>query len=395
MPAATTEYTATWTQTLRQYALNVAAGTNGTVSGGGTYDYGTNVNITATPNTNYHFVQWQDGNIANPRTITVDETTPDVTYTATFAPNVTYYTLSISAGSNGSVNTAVNGQKEEGTQVDIVATADMFYAFVEWSDGNTDNPRTVTMNDNVTLTASFAIANPMALSDNETASYYSAYDALADETGVNVQLMRTFKSNTWSTVCLPFSIDLQESGNEAYDGAFFTFQGASGDYTGLTLYFVPAGSVEANTPYLYRSASGDVNPVFHNVTLSARAAGSAGATEIGNVRFQGTIEPATINDDVNHTLLVLNNNRIYYPNHNGTHINAFRGYFLVGGLPAGVQPRVRIVVEDQNATAIETIEMDEAAVQESVEVRKYIENGILIIERNGVRYNAAGGVIDN
>ena len=58
--------------------------TMGTVTGGGTYNGGTTATLTATPNTGYHFVQWQDGNTQNPRTITV---TGDATYTATFAPD--------------------------------------------------------------------------------------------------------------------------------------------------------------------------------------------------------------------------------------------------------------------------------------------------------------------
>ncbi|MBQ6742237.1 MAG: leucine-rich repeat domain-containing protein [Bacteroidales bacterium] len=56
----------------------------GTVTGGGTYNGGATATLTATPNSGYHFVQWQDGNTQNPRTITV---TGDATYTATFAPD--------------------------------------------------------------------------------------------------------------------------------------------------------------------------------------------------------------------------------------------------------------------------------------------------------------------
>ena len=58
--------------------------TMGTVSGGGSYAAGATATLTATPNMGYHFVQWQDGNTQNPRTITV---TGDATYTATFVPD--------------------------------------------------------------------------------------------------------------------------------------------------------------------------------------------------------------------------------------------------------------------------------------------------------------------
>ena len=53
----------------------------GTVSGGGDYGYGSTVTIEAIPNAGYYFLQWNDGNTDNPRTITVTE---NATYTATF-----------------------------------------------------------------------------------------------------------------------------------------------------------------------------------------------------------------------------------------------------------------------------------------------------------------------
>ena len=53
----------------------------GTVSGGGTYPAGSTVILTAEPFAGYRFVQWQDSDTTNPRTITV---TADATYLATF-----------------------------------------------------------------------------------------------------------------------------------------------------------------------------------------------------------------------------------------------------------------------------------------------------------------------
>ena len=66
------------------YTITTAVNDNtmGTVSGGGSYPQGTSITLTAIPNSTYRFVQWQDGNTSNPRTITV---TGNATYTATFA----------------------------------------------------------------------------------------------------------------------------------------------------------------------------------------------------------------------------------------------------------------------------------------------------------------------
>jgi hypothetical protein len=53
----------------------------GTVSGDGDYIENGAATITATANTGYRFVQWNDGNTSNPRTVTV---TQNISFTAIF-----------------------------------------------------------------------------------------------------------------------------------------------------------------------------------------------------------------------------------------------------------------------------------------------------------------------
>ncbi len=67
------------------YTVTVTANNDayGTVSGGGTYANGTTVTLTATANTGYRFVRWNDNNTDNPRDIVV---TSDTTLTALFVP---------------------------------------------------------------------------------------------------------------------------------------------------------------------------------------------------------------------------------------------------------------------------------------------------------------------
>ena len=72
-------YYAIWQ--INSYTLTVTAGTGGTVSGGGTYNYGATATLKATPSAGYHFVKWSDGNTNASRTVTV---TGNATYTATF-----------------------------------------------------------------------------------------------------------------------------------------------------------------------------------------------------------------------------------------------------------------------------------------------------------------------
>lgn len=66
----------------------------GSVTGGGSYNIGASITISATANSGYRFVRWSDGNTSASRTITVSQS---ATYQAIFeavSPSVTYpYTL--------------------------------------------------------------------------------------------------------------------------------------------------------------------------------------------------------------------------------------------------------------------------------------------------------------
>ena len=73
-------YTATFSSVVNVYTITVNA-VNGQVIGGGEYQYGATIDLTAIPNEGFVFDQWSDGVTDNPRTITV---TGDVEYTALF-----------------------------------------------------------------------------------------------------------------------------------------------------------------------------------------------------------------------------------------------------------------------------------------------------------------------
>ena len=107
--------------------------------------------ITAVPNYGYHFTQWSDGNTDNPRTIVL---TQDTTFTAEFAKNT--YTISTTSANPKWGITAGGKSALYLDEIEISATPNYGYHFVQWSDGNTSNPRTVTVTTNETYTATFA-----------------------------------------------------------------------------------------------------------------------------------------------------------------------------------------------------------------------------------------------
>ncbi|MCQ2310691.1 MAG: leucine-rich repeat protein [Paludibacteraceae bacterium] len=69
------------------------------------------------------------------------------------------YTLSVTASENGSVNTDISGQYREGETVTLTATPEQGFRFIQWSDGNTDNPRQLTITANTELVAIFELAD--------------------------------------------------------------------------------------------------------------------------------------------------------------------------------------------------------------------------------------------
>ena len=149
----------TTNQQTTEYTLTVNSGTGGTVStSGGTYEQGSTVNVTATPNSEYVFSGWSNGSTDNPLTITVNQ---NITLTANFIKR--RYSLSINTLGQGTVSeTLVTSGKtpteyNSGSIVRLTANASDGWSFSSWS-GNvssTQNPIEVSINEAKTVTATF------------------------------------------------------------------------------------------------------------------------------------------------------------------------------------------------------------------------------------------------
>ena len=153
MPATGVTVTATFTLQSFNITVNVSEDTPwGMVTGNGNFAYGSADTLTATANEHYIFIGWSDFNTENPRVITV---TQDSSFTAYFIPE------NIEIISNdttmGYVNVNILGPLSFTTPIVITAIPAPHYHFVSWSDGNTDNPRTIFPMEASGLTAIFAI----------------------------------------------------------------------------------------------------------------------------------------------------------------------------------------------------------------------------------------------
>ena len=141
------------------YAVRAQSGNalRGTVEGSDTVHYGETVTLTATAYEHYVFQYWQTagGEIfgQNPLVLTV---TSNGIYTAVFAAEQHSVQVLTDGGGTAYISNGSNsGNYDYFTQLTLTATANGNNAFLRWSDGNTFNPRTVTITSDTIFTAMF------------------------------------------------------------------------------------------------------------------------------------------------------------------------------------------------------------------------------------------------
>ena len=154
----------------KPYDLTTSSTEGGSVTtpGEGKYNYdaGKVINLVATPDPGYRFVNWTGdvGTIANVNAASTTITMNDnYSITANFVRLVTQYDLTVTSTDGGDVTTPGEGTYpyDEGEVVNLVAEADAGYLFVDWI-GDVDTVAdvnsaitTITMNGDYTITAHF------------------------------------------------------------------------------------------------------------------------------------------------------------------------------------------------------------------------------------------------
>ena len=187
-----TTFTAEFAPNKYSITTNSTDSERGTTQGDMTVNYLENVTISATANYGYHFAKWNDGNTDNPRVVQVTE---DKTYTAQFDKNIYSITTDCNNNQIGSVNAPKSAMYLD--QVTISATAKYGYHFVQWSDGNADNPRVLVLTQDTTLIAEFALTIEGQCGDN----LYWAYNEVSKTvsiTGSGDMYNYTKSSQPWS-----------------------------------------------------------------------------------------------------------------------------------------------------------------------------------------------------
>ena len=270
---------------------------------------------------------------------------------------------------------------------------------------------------NTTYTATWAEGECVTLLDNENDTWYDNFKTNHDGKTVTALYSRTFTQGRWSTLCLPFDVNRGTMMSQKLNGSVYEFKYATGDANvgdNVMLYFAKANTMEAGKCYIVNANSNlaaktsftfskvtinltnDINDKDHPLnTVSAYNSLPETKTQ-GTIGLVGTLRKGTLKGETTgNTYMGLKDNKIWYPSTSapGNVILAYRGLFR-STAPLGAS-RVRIVVEGETVTELEVVNGE---LKEAAEARKFVQDGILYIERDGVIYNAQGqkvGKVEN
>ena len=209
---------------------------------------------------------------------------------------------------------------------------------------------------------------------------------------MDVVVERTiFCDGDYNTICLPFDLPTLD-GTPLAGGELWSFRYGYVENGELLMRIAPASSIEAGVPYLLTITAGDniVSPIFTNVTITKSAGVEVGQTD--DAKFVGILKPeafSTTGDDVHKKLFVLAGDQLAWADV-ANNLKSFRAYFRtaenVDGTPVSNHMPARIVRGEQTATGIDDVHGDGQSL-------KILENGCVVIIRNGVKYSVHGQVI--
>ena len=144
--------------------------TLGTVDGGGVYDVGDVATISAIPANNCRFVRWSNGSTDNPLQLTI---AGDTLLTAIFVRD---YSVTALSDNNDMGYVDGGGTYPEDSTAMLTAYAFDGYIFSHWMDGDTTNPRLVTVTSDTIFTAYFeAVGDTLSITTTETTDAVNVY----------------------------------------------------------------------------------------------------------------------------------------------------------------------------------------------------------------------------
>lgn len=230
---------------------------------------------------------------------------------------------------------------------------------------------------------SLTVTQPSLLTIDEAATVNTVIADHERDGNHDIQIIRSIVPGMYNTICLPFDVNsTQLQAIFGSDVELLQMSAATLSGIKLDLSFDDATSIYHGTPYLIKTSKAVVNPVFTDVMIKetvGQATSGDDADFIGNF-IKGEVPAGDQN-------LFLGQNNLLYFSQDATPIKGMRAYFhvKVPGAAHMIQ-NARIVKGTQVVTELHLVNGENKAT-------KTIENGQLIIIKNGVRYNVMGAKI--
>lgn len=297
---------------------------------------------------------------------------------ATLTFNGCYYTklLGEAQGTSAAINSDATAAGSAGTSHGYITPYSNGLC-LSVNNGNTYYTPTQSAGTETTLSLSDGSANSSTLWVNKDRTVSVTLDG------------RTFTSNEWNTLCLPFAMDASQIDASPLAGAHFmeldfeNIYGSEENYTHfdtdngtLYLYFKDATEIKAGKPYIVKPTSALTSPTFSNVTIATSTASTESA-EVG-VSFVGTFDPAPLTAGSSLNLYVGANNTLYYPSGvSSFSVRPFRAYFVVDPSESGA-------LDPENGVRGIYMNLDdEASSIREIESESIIRNSEFIYDLNG------------
>jgi uncharacterized repeat protein (TIGR02543 family) len=269
----------------------------GTTTGSGSYDAGSSVTVTATPNAGYTFVNWTDnGNVASASPSYQFALNGNRTLVANFRViPASQVALNLSSSPAAGGTTTGAGSFTPGTSVTVTATANSGYTFVNWTENgviaSASPTYTFALAANRTLVANFSIntytlnlsANPAAGGTVTGAGTFNAGTSVtataAANTGytftnwtdggsvVSTNLSYTFTLNASRTLVAHFTANTFTLNVTAVNGSVVKNPNQTSYNSGSTVQL----TATPNSGYVFTSWSGDATGSNNPLTVTMNA----------------------------------------------------------------------------------------------------------------------------
>ncbi len=205
---------------------------------------------------------------------------------------------------------------------------------------------------------------------------------------VDVVIARSFSPDYWQTITLPFTLNAAQI-TEIFGAGTQVLKlakaGVAPDQA-MELGFTTVTGIQASTPYLIMPAQTvGAGTIVRNVTLNTNAQ----TVKVSNVTMHPLLDKVTYNYTTDNVLFFVGSDNYLHYKANNNEILGLRAYFTFDGITTYAQAanvRARIVFNENETIGVDNLITTDAPI-------KVIENGQLIIIRDGIKYNVQGQVI--